>query len=372
MARIPTGFRKRTGGFEKRFTVNGVRYSVYGVTIKECQEKEQEKREQIRAGIYRTNETITLQKYFDEWLVRKELTVKGITIARYRSLFQIYIAPAIGRCKVRRIERRQVVALMGQIAALGKISVANQARVLVGMVLKSAVNDDIVPRNIAEGIPAIKRTKPPARETIHRELSEEELKQFFSLAKHSIYYNHFRFMLYTGTRAGECSGLQWRDIDWKKGIVHIRRTVTRDKNNRLVIGTDAKSKTSQRDIPINQSIKTVIEEQWRLYRDTHDNISLCDYVFPGRNDKMTGESQLGNAIRTVLKGGKKQGISIKRFGVHAFRDTFASRAARDGVPPNTLKELLGHATLAITMDLYAHVNMQDKVDGMQKLKAIDF
>ena len=372
MARVPTGFRKRPGGgFEKRFTVNGVRFSVYGSTIKECQEREQEKREQLKAGIYSTNASVTFDKYFKEWIAQKELRVRGATIANYQSIYGRYIQKAIGRCKIKLIERRQVVALMNRIAATGKISAANYTRLVISMVLKAAVVDDIIPRNVAENIAPIKRTKPPARDTIHRELTEEELKQFFLLAKTSLYYNAFRFLLYTGTRAGECSGLQWRDIDKKKNVVHIRRTITRGKDGKPMVGTETKTEKSKRDIPINQSIKTVLDEQWNFYRDTHEVLALNDFVFPGQNDKPANENQLGGAIRNVLKRGEKQGIFIKRFGVHAFRDTFASRAVRAGIPPNTLKEILGHTSLAMTMDLYAHVNQQDKEEGMQKMEAIN-
>ncbi len=372
MARVPTGFRKRTGGgFEKRFTVNGVRYSVYGATIKECQDREQEKREQLKAGIYSTNAAITFDKYFQEWIAQKELRVRGATIAGYQSIYNCYISKAIGRCKIRLIERRQVVALMNKIAATGKVSAANFARLVICMVLKAAVVDDIVSRNVAENIPSIKRTKPPARDTIHRELTEYELKQFFLLAKTSLYYNAFRFLLYTGTRAGECSGLQWRDIDKKKNVVHIRRTITKGKDAKPIVGTEPKTKKSKRDIPINQSIRAVLDEQWAFYRDTHEVLALNDFVFPGRNDRPSNENQLRSVVIAILEKGAKQGIFIKRFGVHAFRDTFASRAVRAGIPPNTLKEILGHASLAMTMDLYAHVNQQDKEEGMQKMEAID-
>lgn len=61
---------------------------------------------------------------------------------------------------------------------------------------------------------------------------------------------------------------------------------------------------------------------------------------------------------------KRDGIHIDHFSSHSFRATFASRAARHSVPPNTLKEIMGHANIDITMDLYAHINEQDKINAM--------
>lgn len=67
MARIPSGMRKKENGlFEKRFTVNGKRYSAYGHTVKECADNETELRETIKAGLYNENKNLTLDTYFDD------------------------------------------------------------------------------------------------------------------------------------------------------------------------------------------------------------------------------------------------------------------------------------------------------------------
>ncbi len=69
MARLGAGTRKRADGtLEKRFTIDGKRYSVYGKNAKEISQKEQEIRKKIEAGIYTDNRNITLDGYFDEWL----------------------------------------------------------------------------------------------------------------------------------------------------------------------------------------------------------------------------------------------------------------------------------------------------------------
>ena len=69
MARLPSGMRKKKNGlFEKRFTINGKRYSAYGHSVKECGDNELELREKIKAGLYRSNKNVTLDTYFDEWV----------------------------------------------------------------------------------------------------------------------------------------------------------------------------------------------------------------------------------------------------------------------------------------------------------------
>lgn len=374
MGKLKTGERKRPGGgYEKRFTIDGVRYSVYAEKKDDLQAKEDAKRAQIKAGIYHTNETITLNQYFDEWIEGKALSARPATVFIYTNLYNNHVRKTLGRHKVRTLERRQIVALMNKVADKAGIATANQVHVLVGSILKGAMADDIIYRNVAAGIPAMKKKGPPARETIHRELTDRELERFFAAAEGSIYYMAFRFLLNTGTRAGECAALQWKDIDWTNSIIHIRKTVTRNREGRWVVGEAAKTKTSRRDIPMNQSVKEIIDYQWDLYRKLNGIVSPCDFVFPKADGTFSDEKAIGNALRNILKHyNKGAGIPLRTFSLHAFRDTFASRAIRAGVPPNTLKEILGHASLSMTMDLYAHVSQGDKRQAMEKLQAMSF
>ena len=169
MGKMRTGERKRPGGgYEKRFTIKGVRYSVYAERKEDLQAKEDEKRAQIKAGIYHTNETITLNQYFDEWIEGKALSVRPITVYLYQRLFRKFIRRTLGRHKVRTLERRQIVAMMNHVADTAGIATANKVHTLIGSILKGAMADDIIQRNVATGIHAIKQKGLPARETIHR------------------------------------------------------------------------------------------------------------------------------------------------------------------------------------------------------------
>lgn len=374
MGKLKTGERKRPGGgYEKRFTIKGVRYSVYAERKEDLQAKEDEKRAQIKAGIYHTNETITLSQYFDEWIEGKALSVRPITVYLYQRLFRKFIRRTLGRHKVRTLERRQIVNLMNHVADTAGIATANKVHTLIGSILKGAMADDIIQRNVAAGIPAIKQKGPAARETIHRELTDSEIEKVFSMLKGSIYYTAYRFLLNTGTRAGECAALQWKDVDRTHNIIHIRRTMTKDREGKWILGETTKTKTSRRDIPMNQTVRKIIDYQWNLYRDLKGIISPCDFVFPSSTGGHTNTTALEGSLRAAIrKYNEHSPVIMKFFSVHAFRDTFASRAIRAGVPPNTLKEILGHASLSMTMDLYAHVSQGDKRQAMEKLQEVSF
>lgn len=368
------GFTQNAKGWAYRFVYNGNRYSVSGKTQGECRKKAEEKKAKLEARAYSTNSEITLDEYFKEWAEQKGRVIKGSTLFTYSYYFKNHISPELGGCKIMELERRQVVRMINHVADHGGIGAANYIRRLIVSILNGAVQDGIIMRSVAARIPMLKSTRPPARETIHRELTEQEIKDFFLLIGHTIYQGAFELMLYTGLRVGECLGLQWRDIDFKRGLIHVRRTVTRNKVGELVLGDTPKTRKSRRDIPMNEAIRDVIRKQLEYSREMWGSINVSGLVFPNEKGLIASPSVLGSAIHRSIKRGQRMNpkIILKPFSLHAFRDTFASRAIRAGILPNTLKEILGHSSLAMTMDLYAHVNQQDKVEGMKKMLAISF
>lgn len=373
--RLAAGVRLVKGGrYEKRFTVDGVRYSVYGKTAKELAEKETEKRLKLKENGYRKNTAVTLAKYFDEWIEHKAASVKESTALSYRSRFNNHIRRPLGRFKVSAVERRQLAAVFADIASKKGAGMANRCRFLLVQVFQAACYDGIISTNIAKTIPAMKAASdtPPARETIHRALTTDEIARFMEAAANSHYFHAFRFMLATGVRAGECAGLKWGDIDSKNGVIHIRRTVTRDRGGRVVLGSTTKTKKSRRDIPINSEISEILAAQraqnTALFANPFDMDAL---IFPNRDNGVTCATVLTNCARQTVETYNHKAIGGARlevFTVHAFRDTFASKAAAAGVPLNVLKELLGHSSYAMTADLYGHIYDEQKRDAMAGLK----
>lgn len=156
--RLPQGmhFDEVRGYYVKRFTVEGKRYTVYGKTKTEALAKETDLRQKLNEGSYIRNKAITLNQYFEEWAKRQEGQIKGATIFNYKTMYANHVRRAIGGMKVQKIERRQIVALFQKVAKTSGPSVANQMKILLGTLLKSAVQDEIIKTNPAENIKRIK------------------------------------------------------------------------------------------------------------------------------------------------------------------------------------------------------------------------
>jgi integrase len=144
--------------------------------------------------------------------------------------------------------------------------------------------------------------------------------------------DHLRSMtllaLNTGLRRGEIFQLRWRDVDEKQRIL-------------TVAGEGAKSGQTRR-IPLNDEALAVLQT-WR--KQTGEGASDA-VVFPGRSGHLT---RIDTAWRSLMKLAK-----VKNFRFHDCRHDFASRLVMAGVPLNTVRELLGHASLEMTMK-YAHL-----------------
>ena len=360
MARIPSGMRKKENGlFEKRFTVDGKRYSAYGHNVKECAENEARIREEIKAGLYNSNKNITLDAYFEEWEKSRIGVIKDSSLKINRSKYNNHIKPVLGKTKIQKIEKREVVKLQQDLSKKLSASMTNGVIVVLKTVLNAAIDDEIIVKNPAANVKPLRTDdRPKASETIHRALTREEQQAFIRESKTEWLYEFFCFSLCTGMRLNEIMALKWRDIDYINNVIHVSKTVSW-KEGGGIEETLPKSDTSKRDIPMNDTIKKVLQMQRAKMSLVYGEIyarKMDNNVFIGSNGaKAVASATVSFSINSVLKRLRQQGIEIERFTHHAFRDTFATRYIEEGGNMQTLQKILGHSSLAMTADLYTHV-----------------
>ncbi len=368
MARLASGIRKRSDGkLEKRFTVDGKRYSVYGVTAKEVQRKETELRDAIREGAYQTNKALTFDKYFSEWIQNKEKTVKTGTVYRYKSIYKNHIAQQIGKRRIRELERREISNMIDRLSEDNTVYTCNSVLLVLKAVFNDAVREEILIRNPAQNIKPITEKKTEAAQTIHRALTPEEQKTFMEAARDTHYYELFAFLLCTGLRIGEAAALTWKDIDFKNNMIHVSKTVTRGTDGKLITSDTPKTHAGIRDIPLTDTARGILKSQ----REKYGALPFATKnIFYNTDGGLITPISANYHISQVLKDIEKSGTHIERFTVHAFRDTFATRFIEQGGQTQTLKTILGHSSLSMTMDLYAHVLPNTKQEEMNRIQII--
>jgi integrase len=160
----------------------------------------------------------------------------------------------------------------------------------------------------------------------------------------------------TGSRVSEGLGLQWADVEWARDRIHIRCAWTGGK-----IGP-TKTKASRSTVPMDP----LLAEYFRAWRVETTYEKEIDWVFASFKLKgkqpLVGNMVVGDHLRPaavaagVLKAGDKT-----RFGFHTLRHSLASYLVTAGTDPKTIKMMLRHADVSVTLGLYAHGNTTAKM-----------
>lgn len=353
------------------FTFDGKRYYCYGRTKAEAKEAERRKREELEAGRYLCGGNQTFEMYCEKWDAHRAGKVSENTRRKERCLFGTISSAVLsksgrrfGSLKLSEIHREQVLDLQRIISADHTTNSTNQIISLLYHILKDAVLSDIIPKNPAEGLGSLKRTEPEARDTIHRALTDEELSAFFRAAEGDWYYWLFRFLLFSGMRIGEAGALRLSDIK-PDGTISIERTLTRAAGNVVKVGKTTKTKKGTRRIEYTEELRQAVDEQRKINAALQGNvIDMNAPIFMAEQGGLIGP-HMAKKIKSICRR-----AGIEPFTAHAFRDTYATRAINSGMAPKVLQEVLGHSSITMTMDLYAHTVEETKREQMRMVKII--
>lgn len=312
----------------------------------------------------------TLAEYYSCLNFRRQNYVKKNTIFTENCWFKA-IAAFFSDTHLKDITRSTCCEFQQSLLQHYSSASANSIFNLLKGILKSAVNEELIPKNPAEGIRPIRRTEPKmtSESGSHRALSDEELQIFFSYAKGSFYENYFRMMLYTGMRCGEVGALQKSDISLKNHTINIWKTVSRDRSGHFIIGGSAKTFHGTRVIPLTRDVRNLLYLQEHLLQNICPPYELTDQalLFPScGNHKIVSANAIDAQINKILKKAAADGHHIRHFSSHAFRDTYATHALRQGMSVYVLQKLLGHSDINMTL-LYAQIQMPDKIRAAESI-----
>lgn len=361
--------KKRTDGrLQKSFTYDGKRYYVYGKTAAELLENEVAKRKQLEQGEQDLYDP-TLNSYYEHFTSIRRAELKGSTMrtqqCQFKGIADVEIVPGktFGSMRIKEIGRRDIEIVREMMQAAGKTPQnLNICFAHLNHVFASAVLDDTIEKNPCRALKPLKRDKPPARETKHRALTEEETRRFFEAAEGSFYLNAFLLMIKTGMRIGELAALYVTDIDTKNGFIHVRRTITRTEAGTYTVGADVKTKSGVRDIPLTDEAWRIIKAQEQLNRLVF-GFKTEGMLFPSSEGHILREYTINREIARICKR-----VGIEAFTCHAFRATFATRFIEQRPQDyKVLSEILGHKDVWITLNLYTHTMTDTKVRAMQEL-----
>lgn len=365
--KLPPNITQRKNGlYCGRVTYNNERKAIYDRSLTELKKKMVDMRYSLEHGAYIKAEKMTLDTWFDEWIgTYKKNTVKSGTIEAYQKHYHAYIKNSIGKMKLTDIRPEHLQKLLNKMSDSGySDNTIELCYCVLSGTFKQAYKNELIAKN-----PFSRITRPKGEKSKERiAFTKEQQNIFMQYAEKSYLCNLFQLAICTGMRNGELSGLLWSDVDFKNKIIHVQHTLIPESGGGWRNDTP-KTRTSQRDIPMIGKAYDILKRQEKIYKEMHRNtikILNDDFVFSVLGEPIS-KKRITHEISVMLENMESDGIKFPYFTLHSTRHTFATRCIENGMDPQVLKTILGHATLSMTMDLYSHVLPDTKAEQMEKV-----
>jgi integrase len=345
--------RRKDERWEAKYTVYTAegpkRRALYGKTRKEVADKLAKALSERSSGLVFDAGTLTLSEYLDRWLINSVRdTVRQRTWERYEQIARVHIKPALGRVRMTALTAAHVRSLYRAKLDVGLASRTVQyIHTTLHKALKDAVADGLIPRNVTDGI---KAPRPKKKEI--NPLSPDQTRAFLRAVSGDRFEALYVLAVHTGLRAGELLGLKWEDVDLEGGTLQVRRTLSETRTGHVFEAPKNGKGRNIRLTPgavdaLKQHKATQNAERLKAGPTWEDN----GLIFPSQRGTTMNEKNLtARSFKPILK---RTGLPDIR--LHDLRHTCATLLLSRGVHPKFVQELLGHATIAITLDTYSHV-----------------
>lgn len=368
--------RRKGGGWMGQYYVEAggkrKRKTLYGKSRAEVAAKLTRAMADRDGGLVYDAGKTTVGEHLDRWLAD---SVKGIvketTYANYSYVSRVHISPALGHLKLKNLTPAHVRGFYAEKSCTDlSAATVRKMHVVLRKALAQAVSDGLIPRNAADGVKT-PRVSAPGEDI--NPLGPDECDAFLEATRGERFEALYVLAIHCGLREGELLTLRWEDVDLEapKPALLVRRTLTRGEDGRgWVIGATTKSGkgrrvrlTSQAVTALKDHRKRQLEERIRLAGHWQDQ----DLVFANENGALFNPSNLRRRSfrRIKARSGVREDL---RF--HDLRHTCATLLLSEGVNAKVVSEMLGHASITITLNTYSHVlpDMQDTAaDAMESV-----
>uniref|UniRef100_UPI0026EB1C1D site-specific integrase n=1 Tax=Ruminococcus flavefaciens TaxID=1265 RepID=UPI0026EB1C1D len=291
---------------------------------------------------------------FTEWSNSVRHRIKESTYANYQMKAAKHLLPNFGEKFIDCLESNEINCFIQMKLQEGLSSrYVSDIIILMKTVFKYAVQVYNV-FNPMDNITLPKKKKTEI--SLLDDIEQAELQKYIS--NHPNYATlGTALAITTGIRIGELCALQWCDIDLKKRVLTVRKTMQRiqcDKGNsktKLII-TDPKSESSRRSIPIPDCMMGFLSD----FKGRDD-----EFILTGRTKPIEPRT-MQYRFKTILKNANLPSVHF-----HALRHCFASFCISLGFDIKALSELLGHSSVEITLNRYVHSSFEQKRAYMNRI-----
>ena len=358
------------GRLMKRVSVNGKMETLYSDTPKDLERQYIEKKALSNKGIYIDDEGMSVGVWADKWVDLYKSDKEAATIKMYKDAIRLYIKPNIGNIPIKYLKQTDIISMLNIMDKKGITRKKDVALLTIKQILNKAVENNYVYKNVSLGI-KIKKHKAAEK----KPLTDLEISYLQRVSEKDDRCFAIYFTLMNGLRREELAPLLLGDIDIENKITTIDKAVHWEKNRPFLKPT---KNEDIRKIPILDVLYDRLKEIKSKHKDTDLFIPsvksnsimsetsirrLLEYTLSQIN-KLYKKDQLD-----TLKGVSKDKIEIKkiRFTYHQLRHTYACMLHKAQIPVKEAQYLTGHKSLNVLLDIYTHLDEEDKKNAAEKL-----
>lgn len=309
----------------------------------------------VQHGRVVTSGAPRLGAWLDEWLAAVGPSLRPTTRDLYQMAVRVWIAPRIGALRLAQVTPQVLQRLYMELGETGRhggaeglgprsIRLAHQ---VLRQSLAKAVDWDLIRANPAAAGLELPRLTPKPMHT----WTVAEARQFLTVTADDRFGLLWMLLVSTGLRRGEALGVRWEDLDLDSGRLAVVQTVVVASSRAYL----SEPKTAHGRRVVRLQPQSVAALRRHRLRQTEDRLLVgaawdnTDLVFTTATG---GLLHPRNIVRAFDQAVERAGVP--RIRIHDLRHTAATLALREGVHPKLVQEMLGHANVAITLDLYSH------------------
>lgn len=339
--------------YRKTFTFDGKRYNAYGDTEKEALQRMIQKKADLESGKVTVSGSMTVNQWAEVAFDTYKTNIQPAALKDMKTRFWTYTAPVMGNMKLTAVKPVQCQAVVNSVSGMSW-SQCDKVIQELRFLFKSALQNNLINSNPAEFIvrPKITRGKRAS-------ISEEERAAFLEVyAKKEERFRLFALMYYCGCRPGEAMICRGSDLTLSDGVVmlHIRGTKTVNADRYVPMPT-----------VLYDKVKAVLPDAPLAPKCDGGFHTYGSYVTLRKSFRYHMNIALGCRIHPQSRALIPPYPLRKSFCPYELRHTYCTDLARRGVDIRIAQKLMGHSSIAITADIYTHVDNERIVANAKQI-----